>query len=279
MVTATKTRKTNGYAEINGGDLYYEIAGEGDTIVLIHAAFIDSGQWDPQFDEFAQQYRVIRFDNRGNGRSAKPAGAVSRRDDMYKLLQHLGVERAAIVGSSMSGEAALDLAIEHPDFVSALVLVGAIPSGFQVVGEPPRYMQEMAQTLQGGDTKAASELQIRIWLDGEYREPTEVDPSIRRRASAMNKKVVENKTYLIADASPLKPLNPPAMECLKSLKVPALVVVGDLDSPEIRRASDIMADGIPGAKQVTITGAGHVPNMEKPQEFNQAVLSFLRGIH
>src|SRR5262245_29029711 len=107
----TNTRKgqnmkqsTNGYFEVDGGSIYYELAGEGETLVLSHAGFVDSRMWDSQWNDFAQHYRVLRFDMRGFGKSSKLEAPVSRRDDLYALLNHLGIGHAHLLGCSMSGE-------------------------------------------------------------------------------------------------------------------------------------------------------------------------------
>lgn len=267
---------TSGYVEINGGKIYYEVRGGGEPLVFSHAAFVDSGMWDAQVDDFARHYRVVRFDLRGFGKSGPDAGPINRRDDLYQLLQHLGIERAALVGCSMSGTAVLDFAIEHPEMVSALVIVNSLPSGYEEEGEwiPSPIEQEMISAVETGDNERASELQIRIWVDGASRTPEDVDPEVRRRAAEMNRISLENRTAFIDD---LDPLDPPAFTRLGEVQAPTLLVVGDLDEPVIARGAEAMAKGIPGAKIVTIPGTAHVPNMEKPREFNEAVLGFLLG--
>ena len=264
--------------EINGGKLYYETTGEGEPLVLAHAGFVDSGMWDAQWQAFAQHYRVIRFDMRGFGRSDRATGPVSRREELYQVLTQLGIERVALVGCSLSGTAALDLALEHPEMVSALVLVSATPSGFELQGEPPRYVIDMIGAMQQGDLERASELQIRIWVDGMHREPDEVDAQVRQQASAMNKVAVNNGTAAIADMQPLNPLDPPAVERLHEVHTPTLILAGALDHPEIHRAADMMAGAIPDAQTLLIPDSAHVPNMEQPEIFNRAVLDFLSNI-
>src|SRR5690606_26238255 len=116
-------------------DIYYEIAGEGETVVLVHAGFLDSGMWDAQWEALTQQYRVLRYDLRGYGKSAPIQGEVNWRAQLYELLQHVGIEKAAFIGCSLGGEVISDFALEHPDMVSALVVVSATPSGFELQGE------------------------------------------------------------------------------------------------------------------------------------------------
>ncbi len=268
----------SGFVEVDGGGIYYETAGEGDTLLFGHAGFVDGGMWDSQWAAFAEHYRVIRFDMRGYGQSSPVEAPVNRRHDVLRLMNALGVERAHLLGCSMSGEIFMDFALEHPERVRSLISVSATPSGFEMQGEPPPYLMEMFEAAQAGDVKRASELQIRIWVDGMFREPAEVKAEVREQAAVMNRIAVQKGTFLKADAHAFEPLEPPATGRLADIRVPALVIDGALDHPEILRAADVMVAGIPGARKVIIPGAAHLPNMEQPDLFNRAVLDFLRGI-
>jgi pimeloyl-ACP methyl ester carboxylesterase len=142
-------------------------------------------------------------------------------------------------------------------------------------GEPPRYMMEMIGAMQQGNFEQASELQIRIWIDGMYREPHEVDSHVRQKAAEMNRIAVNNQTFFIADSQPVNPLVPAAINRLNEIQCPVLVIDGALDHPEMSRAADLMLTQIPNATRHQIEGASHLPNMEKPQEFNRMILDFL----
>jgi pimeloyl-ACP methyl ester carboxylesterase len=260
---------------IDGRKLYYEVAGEGKPLVLAHAGFLDSGMWDGQWQAFAKQYRVIRYDMGGYGKSDPLQGPISRRDELYRLLQHLGVESAYLLGCSMGGELMIDLALEHPQMVSALITVNSTPSDFEMQGEPPAEIPQMIEAMQKGDLDRVSELQLRLWIDGPYRQPEQVDPVVRQRAAQMNQIPVRNNTFAVADSQPTDPPTPPALERLPTIAVPTLLIVGALDNAEIGRAADVMAAKIPGAQKVVIPDCAHIPSMEKPAEFNKIVLEFL----
>lgn len=126
-----------GFAAINGANLYYEVAGSGHPLVLVHAGIADNRMWDDQFSAFANQYRVIRFDQRGYGQSPPMEGEFARHNDLYELLKFLKVERAYLIGCSMGGRVCLDFALEHPDIAAALIMVGSGPSGFDFKTAPP----------------------------------------------------------------------------------------------------------------------------------------------
>lgn len=275
MVNATTT---NGTIEVNGANLYYEVAGEGQPVILGHAGFVDSGMWDSQWEALAARYKVIRYDMRGYGKSDLAPSPVSRRDELLGVMKALDIDRAALVGCSLSGETMLDFALEHPDRVDALILVSAVPSGFEMEGEPPAGLFEMFDAMQAGDIERTSELQIRLWVDGGYRQPEQVDSAVRERAAEMNLIAVKNGTFMTADSEPLSPLTPPAVGRLNEVGVPTLLIVGALDHPELQRAADVMAAAIPDAQKVIIPDSAHVPNMEKPAEFNAAVLALLEKL-
>ena len=266
-----------GYIDTGDGKLYYEIGGEGhpETLVLNHAAFLDGRMCDDQWAAFTQHYRVLRYDMRGYGKSDPVSGPRTRRHDLYHLLQALGIAHAHLLGCSMGGELVIDLALEHPELATSLVVVNGTPSGFELQGEPPPYLFEMMAATQRGDIARASELQLRIWVDGPHRTPDQVDPQVRARASAMNRSFVANGTWAIADLQPFNPLDPPAVRRLNEIRIPTLIVAGALDHAENLRAADVLTTDIQGAKKISIPDAAHVPNMEQPALFNHAVLEFL----
>jgi pimeloyl-ACP methyl ester carboxylesterase len=271
-------KTTTGYVDLDDGKLYYEMAGDGDTLVLGHAGFVDSRMWDAQWNAFTQKYRVIRFDMRGYGKSDPAQGPRTRRDDLAQLLDHLHVESAALLGCSMSGEVMIDFVLEHPEMASALITVSSTPSGFQLQGDPPPHLLEMVTASQQGDTARVSELQLRLWVDGPYRQPEQVNPMVRQHAAEMNLIPVRMNTWVTADSQPLNPLDPPAIHRLSAIRVPALIMAGALDHPEILRATEVMTDAIKGAKKHIFSHSAHVPNMEEPEEFTQVVLSFLDAL-
>lgn len=262
---------TSGQFNLDNATLYYEIAGTGEPLVLSHAAFLDSRMFDALWEPLAQHFQVIRYDMRGFGRSTEVHGPVCRRQDLERLLQHLEISSAHLVGCSAGGELMLDMALEQPELVSSLTIVGSTPGGFEMQGEPPRYIDDMFSAFQQGDVDRANELQIRIWIDGMFREP-----ALRNQALRMNRIPVERSTFLIGDMEPVCPLDPPAVQRLSEVKCPVLVVAGTLDHPEIVRAAGLMVDRIPGARKILMNNTGHVPSYEQPEAFLLVLLDFLQ---
>ncbi len=267
---------SGGMLEVEGSSIYYQMAGSGEALVLCHAGFVGSRMWDDQWEEFARHFRVVRFDLCGYGKSPLPDRPTARRRELEALVDQLGIRRALLLGCSLGGTIALDFALEHPDRVDGLILVSAVPSGFEMRGEPPRDLVDMFSAGKQGDLKRVSELQVRLWVDGPFRRPEQVDPQVRRRAAEMNRIPVEHGTWGKVDMKPIDPLDPPAVRRLDEIHAPALIIAGALDDPELLRAADVMSAGIPGAQKVILPDAAHLPNMERSAEFSRAVFSFVQ---
>lgn len=264
-----------GFAEVNGARLYYEVAGEGYPFVLIHGGLVHSGFWDDQFGAFARHYRVIRYDARGHGESVAQPGPFYHHHDLRELLVFLGVERAHVVGLSIGGGVALDLALERPETVSGLVLVGAGVEGYPDSEETERGWAEIEAAYEAGNKDLAVELSLRMWTDGPRRTPDEVDHTARERVRAMT---ARNYFAIPEVEAEELPLDPPALSRLAEVRAPTLVVLGDQDVPDILAIGRLLEGGVVGAGKVTITGTAHHPNLEKPEEFNRTVLGFLSGL-
>lgn len=262
-----------GIAEINGTQIAYDVTGSGHGLVFVHAGVANRHMWDDQVAAFAEHYRVVRFDSRGFGQT--PLGAVpfSFGNDLYELLQFLKIERAYLVGCSMGGSMIIDFALEHPEMVAALVPVCSSPNGYEMTGDPPNLQVWIAleQAVEAQDWDRVAELQVQLWIDGPYRKPGEVDAHVRDRLREM----VLTATTPDESKHDL-PLDPPAVNRLGDIHIPVLVVVGDLDYPQLMDAANLMTERIPGARKAVIHTA-HIPSIERPAEFNHLVLEFLRG--
>lgn len=126
----------SGLANVNGTQLYYEMAGIGETFVMVHAGVADSRQWDSEFHYFAQQYRVIRYDMRGYGKSEPVDGEFSHLADLTALLDQLEVQQSVILmGCSMGGGLAMDFVLSYPALSKALIMVGAAPGGLELLSQ------------------------------------------------------------------------------------------------------------------------------------------------
>lgn len=269
------TSTQNGFVEINGAQFYYETAGEGHPFVMLHAGIADNRMWDDQFAFFAHHYRVIRFDQRGYGQTEPVDGEFQRHEDLYQLLKHLGVERAYLMGCSMGGGVSMNFALTHPEMAAALIMVCSGPPGFQFETAPPKQWDELVAAFDNNELEKVSELEVQIWVDGKARTPEQVDPAVRKKVFDMNLIALQYEKRGLGKEVPLQPS---AAERLGELKLPTLVIVGDLDTDYIQAAANHMAEKIIAARKVVISPAAHLPNLEHPALFNEHVLDFLKGV-
>jgi pimeloyl-ACP methyl ester carboxylesterase len=118
-----------GRVTVPGSSLFYESAGTGRPVILLHGGNLDRRMWDAEFDALRAAHRVIRYDARGYGRSGPADTAFSAHHDLLALMDTLQLSRASLVGLSMGGRIAMDFALSHPDRVDRLVLVAPGISG------------------------------------------------------------------------------------------------------------------------------------------------------
>ncbi len=268
---------TTGYVDVEGGKLYYEVAGTGHPFVLIHAGVADHHMWDDQFPVFAQRYRVIRYDTREFGLTTSENVSYSNRQDLYDLLRHLGVEKTYVMGCSRGGQIAVDFTLEHPDMVDALIVVGGGISGHEepVTEAEMAMFHEMEAAYERKDYPTLIDLELRMWIDGPGQPETRVAPQVREKARAM---ITNNYMQHQSETPASRPLTPPADKRLGEIHVPVLAIVGDLDVSDTQTAMDYLARQVPNGKKVIMPGTAHLPNMEQPEPFTQIVLDFLGSL-
>jgi pimeloyl-ACP methyl ester carboxylesterase len=265
--------RESGTAEVNGARIYYEVTGEGEPLVLVHAGIADSRMWDDQLDDFADGYRVVRYDMRGFGRTEMVEGPFSHHEDLRGLLDFLALDRVHIVGCSMGGGTVLDFALEYPERVGNVVLVGSVIGGFDPDFGPPKEWDELVAADEAGDLALISELEVRMWVDGPGRSPEDVEASVRDLVREMNLIALQNEATELGDE--WEP-EPPAADRLPDIQAPTLLMIGDEDQPRIFAAADLLEKELPNVRKVIMHGTAHVPNMERPGEFNRVVFDFLR---
>lgn len=270
------TNVETGYADINGARLYYEIAGQGHPLVLLHFGLGDSRFWDDQFPVFAQRYRVLRYDQRGHGRSSMPADDYSFRDDLAAMLRRFAMPSAYVIGCSMGGGLAIDFTLEHPELVDALIPVAPGLSGFEWSDEDAAVFQEIEAAVKADDLDRANELELRLWVDGPRRTPDQVSPAVREKVREMNAILFRRRDEF--EAAKSRQLDPPAAGRLSEIHAPTLLIIGDEDVRDLQRAADYIVEHIPSARKAVMRDVAHAPNMEKPEEFNRIVLDFLAGL-
>jgi pimeloyl-ACP methyl ester carboxylesterase len=263
---------STGYVDVFGAPLYYEVAGTGPPLVLLHEGIADLRMYDDQFGPFAHHYRVVRYDLHGFGRSGTPTQAYSHQEALRGLLDHLGIERPALLGMSLGGTVAIDFTLTYPDRVGALCLLAAGVGGYPISQASVALFAPLADAFKAGDFVRAIELTVRFWVDGMLRSLEEVDPAVRERIRTMYTEVLRRSRD--GGRQPNQ-LVPPAYTRLAEIVAPTLVVVGSGDVPAILEQADLVAQSIPGTRKMVLPRVAHVLNMELPAQVNQIVLDFL----
>jgi pimeloyl-ACP methyl ester carboxylesterase len=260
--------------DVEGARLYYEEAGEGAPLVMIHGGFLDRRMWDGQFDVMAQRFRAIRYDVRAHGLSLADSVSFADHEDLRQLMMALDVPSATLVGLSMGGQIAIDLALAYPEMVSALVLVGPGMSGYPFQGEEFQdYVDELTAAFETGGLSAALEVFATYWCDGPQRGPSQVLSAVREKVLTMLEGSGQRWRYWRLS----RQLEPPAFGRLTEIDVPTLVIVGGIDMPVIHEIADLIAQQVPDARKVVIPEVAHMVNMEMPEAFSDLVLEFLTG--
>lgn len=251
--------------------LVLDIAGDGPPLLLVHAGIADRTMWDPVWEELAGRFRVIRFDQRGFGESEDPTAAWHPHEDVATVIAAAGAERAMVIGASMGGSAALELALERPELVDRLVTVCSSPDGLETDPSLESRFAEIDALVAAGDLDSANEREMQIWMDGT-RAPGACDPALREPIGRINRALLDRQPAL---PEPFD-VEPAAFYRLGGLEVPLLVVTAEYDQPSISEGSRLMADRS-GSRLVEIPGAAHLPSVETPERFCEAVLPFLAG--
>jgi 3-oxoadipate enol-lactonase len=259
------------------GGLAYEVTGTGPPILLLHEGIADRTMWNPQWEAWSDRFTLIRYDHRGFGDSADPDGPYSLHGDALSVLDAAGVERASVVGASMGGKVALDLTLDAPERVAALVAVVATPSGWEHSADLATAFEAVEAAYESGGLAAANEVELQMWVDGPTRSPGDVDPAVREHLARMNYSALEREEAAEQQGTDIEPseLEPPAIGRLGEVTAPTLVVTGALDQPSVNAGAAAIAAGVPGAEAVEIADTAHLPNLERPREFEHAVLGFL----
>jgi len=270
----------SGYVNVGPDKIYYETAGAGPVIILIHDGIVHSAIWDEQFAEFAKSHKVIRYDRRGYGRSSAPTVAYSHMDDLNSLFAQWKIERACLMGMSSGGRLAIDFTLQYPQKVNALVLVGAVVGGFPYTdhmltrgGHLPAGLTDMEKSRAWyvaedpyeiyAENKAAKERVKEFVKKYPHRE----GPPAKRDEAREGARAKQ-------DEAPAKP----SYTRLGEIKIPALILVGEFDMPDCHAHAGAINAGIANSKRAIIPKSGHLIPIEQPVLFNDAVMKFLKDL-
>lgn len=263
--------RESAFVNVGSTTIYYETAGRGETVILLHGGWTSVRQWDEQIDSLSRDYHVVRYDARGYGRSPLGDSAYAHHEDLRALLRHLGIERAHLVALSNGSTIALEFALTHPGMVRSMAIGPAPMPGYDLGQEFTTGIRAISRA--GGDHNVELARRL-IWEFAPLRVASAM-PAVRARLDTM---FLRDHTWPQSRAgAPVRQRLPaPLAHLLPQVAVPVLIIMGDGEMPALRQQGDSMARMIPGAELVVIPGAGHVVNMERPARFTRVVLDWLR---
>jgi pimeloyl-ACP methyl ester carboxylesterase len=270
---------------VPGGHIAYERAGAGPALVFLHGGALDRRMWEQQVPTFAADHAVLRLDARGHGRSSTPDGPFRHCDDVAAAIEALGLGPAVLVGVSMGAAAAVDTALEHPQLVRAVVACSAGATRHAGLGQgdfrDPWLLERFAAldaAARAWDAAAWIEIYLGAGLAGPHRTLADLDPTVVARCREM---ITETLAAHVVPAGGPGPAPTPvadAPERVGEIGVPLLGVVGTLDSSDHLRMVRELVDGVPGATFAAIDGTAHLPNVERPAEFDALLRRFLAAL-
>jgi pimeloyl-ACP methyl ester carboxylesterase len=245
------------------GGIAYDVQGSGPVVVLLSGSNLDRRMWARETAWLSRTHTVVRYDLRAHGESDTVTTAFSHLGDLVGVLDELKIAKATLIGLSAGSTIALDAALEIPSRVDRIVLSGPAPSGF-VPKEVAPFVADMMSALQARDYKKLNEV---LLATSVFAAPPEHQALVRQM-------VTENDRMWTIDRSLMKGPPQTAMGRLESVRVPALILIGEKDDLQ-REPAELLAKRIPRATIVRVAGGGHLLNLTSPKEFEAAVSAFL----
>ncbi len=265
-----------GFALVPGGKLYFERVGAGPALVLVHSAFLDCREWDPQMVSFARTHTVIRYDVRGQGRSLGERAGASDGEDLTALLNHLELRQAFVLGNSNGARIAAEFAAGFPDRTLGLVLVAGGPHDLDPTPEEEaRFLDSMDQErqllelMQAGRKPEAVELILDIWAP---QVPDAERVRLRGITADNYDRFVE---FMTSRSPPGRPPVYPVAARLREGGTPILSIAGAHDNPALNMMISRFASETPSARYFELADGDHTPSLSAGAEFERRVTDFL----
>ena len=256
------------FLNVENGKIYYEECGSGpQTVVLIHDGVLDSAVWNDVWPEFCRYFHTIRYDRRGYGHSPAATEWYLATDDLATLLRHLKVSHAAVVGSSHGGEISINFALDHPELVQQLVLVGAVVGGMPYSKHFLDRGNALGKPLEKADVQGA----IAAAVKDKYLIAPGHDAAKKRMGDllAANPQDMTHADFELAQM--------PALPRLHEITAPTLIVTGDADIPDVHAHAGAIEAGIRRSRSIVLSNAGHLLYLELPDEFTKVVIGFIQA--
>ena len=254
----------NGFVKINGANLYYEMAGEGASLVFIHGFSLDNRIWNEQFNYFSKSHRVLKYDLRGFGKSDLPGeNNYSHIYDLKSLLDMFELSEVTLIGLSLGGSIATQFTIKFPDYVKKLILVDSDLDGFE---------RKMKTGLR--NRGLSIEEAKRAWLS----HPLLHYASHNSKSRDLLFEIVKDYSgWHWKNEDKAVSIFPPSIYCLNLIQCPTLIIIGQYDISDFHHIASVLNENIRDSKKVVINNAGHLSNLEMPSDFTDCLNTYFRA--
>jgi pimeloyl-ACP methyl ester carboxylesterase len=263
-------------ARINGVELYYELSGSGEPLVLVHGSWGDHHNWDPVLSALSESFRVLAYDRRGHSASERPVGQGSvfeDADDLAGLIDELELAPAHVAGNSFGAVVALRAATRRPEVFRSLIVheppLFPLLAGTEfepALAEVQRRVEAVVALLEGEDHEGAARLFVETIAFGPGAWDEQLTAEMR------DVFIFNAPTWLdeVRDPDALQM----DLDALAGFDGPALLTSGTESAPFFGPVVDMAAEPLPRSERVTIDGADHVPQISVPERYVELVRTF-----
>jgi 3-oxoadipate enol-lactonase len=255
------------FVEVEKGKIYYDECGTGpDAVILIHDGIAHSAVWDAVWPAFCKEFHTVRYDRRGYGRSPAATTWYYETDDLFTLVRHLKITHAFLVGSSHGGALTIDFTLAHPKLVDGMVLVGAVVSGYGFSNHFLNRGNANNAPMEKNDVAAMTS----NWSNDKYLLAAD-HPEAKKKLH----EILSSAPQDLNHPDFMRP-TPDSLPRLNEIRVSTLVLVGDIDIPDVHAHAGVIEVGIPNSRRIVVEDAGHLVYLEKPEEFSRLVITFIK---
>lgn len=263
-------------AKVNGTELYYEMTGSGEPLVFVHGGLGDRRQWDFQFKPLAKEFKVIRYDLRGHGKSAlpEPGATFGNHEDLKALLDHLGIEKVHLCGLSSGSRVITNFALAYPEMCKSIIPVG--PSLHDYKTPNADSIDQVFAKMGSIFKEKGGEQAVNYLLTGNkwFKNTIRTDQTREQLKMIMT----DHEFWEFKYETDQYEVKPTPIKQLDKIQIPTLIFTAEYDLKYCNEIANIMEKEIPGSRKVSLKGAGHIMNMDKPEEFNDLIVQFIKGL-
>ena len=243
--------------------LNFEVKGVGESVVLLHSGVCDLRQWDPQWAGLTSRFQTVRIDLSGFGQSPYVGAEGEDASEVLAVLDEIGITSATLVGSSHGGRVAQECAMLAPERIQKLILICAATNGFPATPAVMEYQEKEGALVESGKFDEATTLNVETWLSAEASDEVRSKVwNMQRNAFEIDSK---NPTHrrLRVHIDPIK------------IKCPTVIITGVRDFDLFDRIGEHLFNTLPNSTLVKLDWAGHLPNLERPIEFEELLVSLI----